>query len=63
MDKVIDDMIGFLVKVVFRDGDSIRSIKGDLIDASSDFIRLKTLSNEILINRSNIFKIQKIRSD
>ena len=60
MENVIDEMKGFLVKVVFRDGNSIRSIKGKLIDSSSDFIEIQTFSNQFFINRSQIFKIQKV---
>ena len=58
MEEAIESLINKLVKVLYKDGTDIRSIKGNLISYSNDFVKIQTLSNEMLINRSQIIKIQ-----
>lgn len=59
MEEVLDSLLGKKIKVLFRDGDSVRCIRGKLSSVSSDFVKICTLSNEFFINRTEIIKIQK----
>jgi len=63
IDNVLEPLLNQFVKVLFRDGDIVRSIKGNLISYSVDFITIKTFSNEFSLNRSQVFKIQRSDSD
>lgn len=55
---VIELCDGRLVKVLFRDGEKIRSIRGELKPTSSNFLRVQTLTQEFLLNISDVIKIQ-----
>ena len=45
-------------KVLFRDGGTVRSIKGEILPGTDDFLRLHTLTQDFLINRREVLKIQ-----
>jgi len=49
-----------LVKVVFHEGNEIRSLKGQLKSISDDFVHLQTLSHFVLIKTQQVIKIQAI---
>lgn len=55
----IDKFEGSFVKLVFRDGDTVVAKRGDLIATGEDFVELRTQENDILVNISDIVKIQK----
>jgi len=58
MEEAIESLKNKLVKVLYKDGEEFRSIRGNLISYSIDFVKIQTLSNEMLINRTQIIKIQ-----
>ena len=62
-EKVIEQFDGRLVKVLFRDGNQIRSIRGELKPFESDFLRVRTLTQDFLINKTDIIKIQIPNAD
>jgi len=49
---------GKLVKVVFRDGNNVRSIRGELKQSEGDFLSIRTLKQNFLINKADVIKIQ-----
>jgi len=46
------------VKVVFRDGNNVRSIRGELKQSEGDFLSIRTLKQNFLINKADVIKIQ-----
>jgi len=58
MEEVMESLRNKIVKIVFKDGEEIRSIRGKLISYSPDFIKIQTFQNEMLIARSTILKIK-----
>jgi len=46
------------VKILFKEGERLRSLKGSLIGLSGDFIKIRTFKQDFLINTSSIVKIQ-----
>jgi len=61
--EVIDSLLKEKVKILFKDGNSVRCLRGILLSHDSNFVKLKTLKNEFLINCSEIVKIQHCISD
>ena len=57
------DLKGKKVKVIYKDGDTIRSLRGVITSITSDFIRLQTLSNEFYFNRNEIVRIKILGDD
>ena len=51
---------GTLVKVLFSEKDLIRSIKGIFLDFDSEFVKIRTLKNDLLISRKSIIKVVKV---
>lgn len=49
---------GQLVKILYKDGDKTRSLKGDLIESNMEFVVIKTLSNQFAIKRVNLLSIK-----
>lgn len=47
-----------LVKILYKDGDKTRSLKGNLVESNFEFVVLKTLSNQFAIKRSNLLQIK-----
>lgn len=48
-----------LVKVLFFDTEKTRSLHGKLKQVSDNFVKIATLSQEFLIHKKNIIKIQR----
>jgi len=48
-----------LVKVVFKDGEIVRSIRGNLLEKKGDFIKIQTLKKIMWINKDTIIKMEK----
>lgn len=50
---------GSFVKLVFRDGDTVVAKRGDLTEVGEQFVELQTRETELVINITDIVKIQK----
>jgi hypothetical protein len=49
------------VKILFEEGDTVRSLKGTLKSISPDFVELQTLSHEFfLVKTDNVIKIESL---
>lgn len=48
---------GQLIKVVYKDGEKISSLHGDLIESNTEFIVIQTHKQQVAINRRNIQKM------
>jgi len=57
-DNALELLLNQFVKVLFKDGANIRSIKGNLISYSPQFITIQTRSNTFLLHKNWVFKIQ-----
>ena len=51
------------VKIVFKEGDEIRSIHGHIIEQDNSFIWLQRKDGKIAIAKSSIIKIDNRRDD
>ena len=45
-------------KIVYKDGDKIRSVRGEIINEDDTFILLKRRTSEIRINKNIILQIE-----
>lgn len=61
MTQALEKLEGSFVKLVFRDGDTVVAKKGNLESVGDNFVKLVTKENEILVNISDIVKIQRKR--
>lgn len=59
MDPELNSFKGHFIKCVYQDGDHATVARGDLIEVTDNFIKIKTLENIILIKVSGILKIQR----
>jgi len=59
--ETLETLIGKFCKILFYDGfadpKNVRSIKGDLISFDDDFIKIKTLQNELILSKNSVIKI------
>ena len=45
-------------KIVYKDGDKIRSVRGEIINEDDTFILLKRRTSEIRINKNIVLRIE-----
>ncbi len=57
--QALEKLEGSFVKLVFRDGDTVVAKRGNLESVGEDFVELVTKENEIMVNISDIVKIQR----
>jgi len=61
MNNVAVEKTNVLVKVLFHEGDEVRSLRGILKSISEDFVELQTLAHDfLLIKTGQIIKIQAL---
>ena len=53
----MEKLIGKFVKIVFRDGEECRVIKGDVISFDGIFLTIKTLSHTHLLKRDTVERV------
>ena len=53
------DLKGCLIKIVFMEAMELRTLRGDLLTADTDFVAVQTLNKIVYINRKDIIKISK----
>lgn len=59
MTDALNKFEGRFVKLVFRDGDTVVAKRGNLESVGENFVELVTKENQILVNISDIVKIQR----
>lgn len=59
----MEKLKGKAVKVVYKDGQEVRSIKGFLLNIDDGFIEIQAHQNSIFINKSQVLKVVELDSD
>ncbi|MFH1820886.1 MAG: hypothetical protein ABH852_00365 [Methanobacteriota archaeon] len=52
------ELIGYLVRVVYLDGDKVAVAKGELVDETESYVKVRSLDHLTFIRKSTIQKIK-----
>ena len=60
MNNALEPLVGKLVKVVYRDGPSIKVRKGRLLGADDQLLMFRTLNHTYAVGRASVIEIKSL---